>query len=53
MIRGGDSGRIRASEARCPVPGHLFELFLSGRRTRRRSKRILVTNPVKLYGFPN
>ena len=52
MIRGGDCGRIRASEARCPMPGICSNCSYPA-PDQAAPRRILLTNPAKLYGFPN
>jgi 2-pyrone-4,6-dicarboxylate lactonase len=36
-----------------PDAGHLFELFQTWTPDQSAQHRILVSNPAKLYGFPN
>jgi predicted TIM-barrel fold metal-dependent hydrolase len=36
-----------------PDVGHLFELFQAWTPDQAKQQRILVTNPARLYGFPN
>ena len=40
-------------EGEMPDAGHLFELFQLWTPDQATQHRILVTNPAKLYGFPN
>ena len=40
-------------EGAMPDAGHLFELFQQWTPDQATQHRILVTNPAKLYGFPN
>jgi predicted TIM-barrel fold metal-dependent hydrolase len=52
LVRGGDWPHPRV-EGEMPDAGHLFELFQMWTPDQARQRRILVTNPAKLYGFPN
>jgi len=52
LVWGGDWPHPRV-EGEMPDAGHLFELFQMWTPARRTQHRILVTNPAKLYGFPN
>ena len=50
---GAATGRIRASRARCPTPGTCSNCSRLWTPDQATQQRILVTNPAKLYGFPN
>jgi predicted TIM-barrel fold metal-dependent hydrolase len=52
LVWGGDWPHPRV-EGEMPDAGHLFELFQMWTPDRATQQRILVTNPAKLYGFPN
>jgi 2-pyrone-4,6-dicarboxylate lactonase len=52
LVWGGDWPHPRV-EGGMPDAGHLFELFQIWTPDRAIQHRILVTNPAKLYGFPN
>ena len=52
LVWGGDWPHPRL-EGEMPDAGHLFELFQLWTPDRAIQHRILVTNPAKLYGFPN
>jgi 2-pyrone-4,6-dicarboxylate lactonase len=52
LVWGGDWPHPRI-EGEMPDVGRLFELFQSWTPDRAIQHRILVTNPAKLYGFPN
>ena len=52
LVWGGDWRHPRV-EGEMPDAGHLFELFQQWTPDRATQQRILVTNPAKLYGFPN
>jgi predicted TIM-barrel fold metal-dependent hydrolase len=52
LVWGGDWPHPRV-EGEMPDAGHLFELFQMWTPDQARQRRILVTNPAKLYGFPN
>ena len=52
LLWGGDWPHPRV-EGEMPDAGHLFELFQLWTPDRAIQHRILVTNPAKLYGFPN
>jgi predicted TIM-barrel fold metal-dependent hydrolase len=52
LVWGGDWPHPRI-EGEMPDAGHLFELFQMWTPDRSTQHRILVTNPARLYGFPN
>jgi predicted TIM-barrel fold metal-dependent hydrolase len=52
LVWGGDWPHPRV-EGEMPDAGHLFELFQRWTPDAATQHRILVTNPAKLYGFPN
>jgi predicted TIM-barrel fold metal-dependent hydrolase len=52
LVWGGDWPHPRV-EGEMPDAGHLFELFQRWTPDLATRHRILVTNPAKLYGFPN
>ena len=52
LVWGGDWPHPRV-EGEMPDAGHLFELFQLWTPDRAIRHRVLVTNPAKLYGFPN
>jgi predicted TIM-barrel fold metal-dependent hydrolase len=52
LVWGGDWPHPRV-EGEMPDAGHLFELFQRWTPDPATQHRILVTNPAKLYGFPN
>jgi predicted TIM-barrel fold metal-dependent hydrolase len=52
LVWGGDWPHPRV-EGEMPDAGHLFELFQLWTPDQATQHRILVTNPAKLYGFPN
>ena len=52
LVWGGDWPHPRV-EGEMPDAGHLFELFQQWTPDLPTQHRILVTNPAKLYGFPN
>ena len=52
LVWGGDWPHPRV-EGEMPDAGHLLELFQVWTPDRATQQRILVTNPAKLYGFPN
>ena len=52
LVWGGDWPHPRV-EGEMPDAGHLFELFQMWTPDQATQHRILVTNPAKLYGFPN
>jgi predicted TIM-barrel fold metal-dependent hydrolase len=52
LVWGGDWPHPRV-EGAMPDVGHLFELFQTWTPDRSVQHRILVTNPAKLYAFPN
>ena len=52
LVWGGDWPHPRV-EGEMPDAGHLFELFQTWTPDQATQHRILVTNPAKLYGFPN
>jgi predicted TIM-barrel fold metal-dependent hydrolase len=52
LVWGGDWPHPRV-EGEMPDAGHLFELFQAWTPELATQRRILVTNPAKLYGFPN
>jgi 2-pyrone-4,6-dicarboxylate lactonase len=52
LIWGGDWPHPRV-EGEMPDAGHLFELFQRWTPGVATQHRILVTNPARLYGFPN
>jgi 2-pyrone-4,6-dicarboxylate lactonase len=52
LVWGGDWPHPRV-EGEMPDAGHLFELFQRWTPDKAMQHRILVTNPAKLYGFPN
>jgi predicted TIM-barrel fold metal-dependent hydrolase len=52
LVWGGDWPHPRV-EGEMPDAGHLFELFQLWTPDQAAQHRILVTNPAKLYGFPN
>ena len=52
LVWGGDWPHPRV-EGEMPDAGHLLELFQMWTPDKATQQRILVTNPAKLYGFPN
>jgi predicted TIM-barrel fold metal-dependent hydrolase len=52
LVWGGDWPHPRV-EGEMPDAGHLFELFQAWTPEAATQHRILVSNPAKLYGFPN
>jgi predicted TIM-barrel fold metal-dependent hydrolase len=52
LVWGGDWPHPRV-EGEMPDAGHLLELFQAWTPDSATQQRILVTNPAKLYGFPN
>jgi len=52
LVWGGDWPHPRV-EGEMPDAGHLFELFQAWTPDTATQHRILVSNPAKLYGFPN
>ncbi|MGY3614346.1 amidohydrolase family protein [Bradyrhizobium sp. USDA 10063] len=52
LVWGGDWPHPRV-EGEMPDAGHLLELFQQWTPDEATRRRILVTNPAKLYGFPN
>jgi predicted TIM-barrel fold metal-dependent hydrolase len=52
LVWGGDWPHPRV-EGEMPDAGHLLELFQMWTPDQATQQRILVTNPAKLYGFPN
>jgi predicted TIM-barrel fold metal-dependent hydrolase len=52
LVWGGDWPHPRV-EGEMPDAGHLLELFQLWTPDKATQQRILVTNPAKLYGFPN
>ena len=52
MTRRGDWPHPRVGGER-PDAGHLFDLFHIRTPDQATQQRILVTNPARLYGFPN
>ena len=52
LVWGGDWPHPRV-EGEMPDAGHLFELFQLWTPDQATQHRILVTNPARLYGFPN
>jgi predicted TIM-barrel fold metal-dependent hydrolase len=52
LVGGGDWPHPRV-EGEMPDAGHLFELFQAWTPEAATQHRILVSNPAKLYGFPN
>jgi predicted TIM-barrel fold metal-dependent hydrolase len=52
LVWGGDWPHPRI-EGEMPDAGHLFELFQMWTPDQATQRRILVSNPAKLYGFPN
>ena len=52
LVWGGDWPHPRV-EGEMPDAGHLLELFQAWTPNQAAQQRILVTNPAKLYGFPN
>ena len=52
LVWGGDWPHPRV-EGEMPDAGHLLELFQAWTPDSATQRRILVTNPAKLYGFPN
>ena len=52
LVWGGDWPHPRI-EGEMPDAGHLFELFQMWTPDQATQHRILVTNPARLYGFPN
>jgi predicted TIM-barrel fold metal-dependent hydrolase len=52
LVWGGDWPHPRV-EGEMPDAGHLFGLFQSWTPDQAIQRRILVTNPARLYGFPN
>jgi 2-pyrone-4,6-dicarboxylate lactonase len=52
LVWGGDWPHPRV-ESEMPDAGHLFELFQRWTPDQSTQQRVLVTNPAKLYGFPN
>ena len=52
LVWGGDWPHPRV-EGEVPDAGRLFELFQAWTSDQATLRRVLVTNPARLYGFPN